>query len=96
MPDEHLAAFVTARAAMDDAPSADDLEFPTWTAATVRASEESLALRNREMRVTVAIRADGEIGAFTELRVSQRFDTWLHGRHRHGRRRTAGRGWRGP
>jgi GNAT superfamily N-acetyltransferase len=70
VPDEHLAAFVTARAAMDDAPSADDLEFPTWTATHVRASEESLALRNREMRVTVAIREDGEIGAFSELRVS--------------------------
>jgi GNAT superfamily N-acetyltransferase len=70
VPDEHLEAFVTARAAMDDAPSSDDLEFPTWTAATVRASEESLALRNREMRVTVAMR-DGEIGAFTELRVSR-------------------------
>jgi mycothiol synthase len=71
VPDEHLAAFVTARAAMDDAPSSEELEFPTWTGATVRASEESLALRNREMRVTVAIRADGEIGAFTELRVSR-------------------------
>ena len=70
VPDEHLAAFVTARAAMDDAPAGDDLEFPTWTATHVRASEESLALRNREMRVTVAIREDGEIGAFTELRVS--------------------------
>jgi GNAT superfamily N-acetyltransferase len=71
VPDEHLAAFVTARTAMDDAPSSDELEFPTWTASTVRASEESLALRNREMRVTVAIRADGDIGAFTELRVSR-------------------------
>jgi GNAT superfamily N-acetyltransferase len=71
VPEEHLAAFVTARAAMDDAPSSDDLEFPTWTAAHVRASEESLALRNREMRVTVAIRDDGEIGAFSELRVSR-------------------------
>jgi GNAT superfamily N-acetyltransferase/RimJ/RimL family protein N-acetyltransferase len=70
VPDEHLAAFVTARAAMDDAPSSDDLDFPPWTAAHIRASEESLALRNREMRVTVAIRADGEIGAFTELRAS--------------------------
>ena len=70
VPDEHLAAFVTARAAMDDAPTSGDLEFPTWTATVVRASEESLALRNREMRVTVAIRAGGEIGAFTELRVS--------------------------
>jgi RimJ/RimL family protein N-acetyltransferase len=55
---------------MDDAPAGDDLEFPTWTATHVRASEESLALRNREMRVTVAIREDGEIGSFTELRVS--------------------------
>ena len=71
VPEEHLAAFVTARAAMDDAPTSDDMEFPPWTAATVRASEESLALRNREMRVTVAIRADGEIGAFSELRVSK-------------------------
>ena len=71
VPDEHLAAFVTARAAMDDAPTSDDLEFPPWTAANVRASEESLALRNREMRVTVAIRPGGEIGAFSELRVSR-------------------------
>jgi GNAT superfamily N-acetyltransferase len=70
VPEEHLAAFVTARAAMDDAPSSDGLEFPTWTASHVRASEESLALRNREMRVTVALRADGEIGAFSELRAS--------------------------
>lgn len=71
VPDVHLAAFVTARAAMDDAPTSDDMAFPAWTSAHVRASEESLRLRNREMRVTVAIRADGEIGAFTELRVSR-------------------------
>jgi GNAT superfamily N-acetyltransferase len=71
VPDEHLAAFVTARAAMDDAPASGGLELPTWTAANVRASEESLALRNREMRVTVAIRGGGEIGSFTELRVSR-------------------------
>jgi GNAT superfamily N-acetyltransferase len=71
VPDEHLARFVTARAAMDDAPSDDDLEFPTWTAENVRESEESLALRDREMRVTVAMRDDGVIGAFTELRVSR-------------------------
>ncbi len=71
VPDDHLDAFVRARAAMDDAPASDTLEFPTITAEKVRASEESLAKRNREMRVTVAIRADGEIGAFTELRASQ-------------------------
>jgi GNAT superfamily N-acetyltransferase len=71
VPDVHLAAYVTARAAMDDAPAPDEMEFPTWTATTVRTSEESLALRDREMRLTVAMRDDGVIGAFTELRVSR-------------------------
>jgi GNAT superfamily N-acetyltransferase len=71
VPDEHLDALVQARAAMDDAPATADLEFPTWTAEDVRASEASLACREREMRLTVAMRDDGEIGAFTELRVSR-------------------------
>jgi GNAT superfamily N-acetyltransferase len=71
VPDEHLEAFVTARAAMDDAPTSGDLEFPPWTAEHVRASEESLARRKREMRVTVAMHDSGEIGAFSELRVSR-------------------------
>ena len=70
VPDAHLAAFVRARAAMDDAPGSDDIEFPTASAERVRASEDSLIERNREMRVTVAIHEAGEIGAFTELRVS--------------------------
>jgi GNAT superfamily N-acetyltransferase len=70
VPDEYLDAFVRARAAMDDAPTSDELEFPTITAEKVRASEESLGRRNRELRVTVAIRPDGEIGAFTDLRAS--------------------------
>lgn len=67
VPAEHLPAYVAARPAMDDA---DDLEFPDWTAETVRASEASLARRQREMRLTVAIDNDGAIGSFTELRVS--------------------------
>jgi GNAT superfamily N-acetyltransferase/predicted GNAT family acetyltransferase len=71
VPDEHLEAVVVARAAMDDAPTPEEMEFPTWTAEQVRASEESLALRAREMRLTVALRHDGEIGAFSELRVSR-------------------------
>ena len=71
VPDEHLAAYVRAREAMDDAPAPDDLDFPTWTAETVRASEVSLARREREMRLTVAIDTEGEIGSFTELRVSR-------------------------
>jgi RimJ/RimL family protein N-acetyltransferase len=56
---------------MDDAPASDELDFPTSDAEKVRASEESLARREREMRLTVALGADGEIGAFTELRVSR-------------------------
>lgn len=71
VPDEHLAAYARARAAMDDAPAPEGMEFPTWTAEQVRASEESLARRDREMRLTVALSPTGEIGAFTELRVTR-------------------------
>lgn len=71
VPDEHLDAYVTARAAMDDAPTPAEMEFPTWTSEHVRASEESLALREREMRLTVAMNATDTIGAFTELRLSR-------------------------
>jgi GNAT superfamily N-acetyltransferase len=70
VPDEHLDALVRARLAMDDAPAPDGMDYPSWTAERQRASEESLRQRDREMRVTVVLR-DGEIGAFTELRVSR-------------------------
>ena len=71
VPDEHLAAFVAARAAMDDAPTSDEIEFPTWTASRSAPPRSRSRDANREMRVTVAMRDDGEIGAFTELRVSR-------------------------
>lgn len=70
VPDEHLAAYVVARAAMDDAPAPEGFDYPAWTAQDVRAVEESLVRRNREMRLTVAIGPRGQIGAFTELRVT--------------------------
>jgi GNAT superfamily N-acetyltransferase/predicted GNAT family acetyltransferase len=70
VPDEHLDAYVTARKAMDDAPAPEGMEL-TESAEKVRASEESLEQRDREMRLTVAMNADGEIGSFTELRVSR-------------------------
>lgn len=70
VPDEYLAGYVEARAAMDDAPQPEGMDVPSWTAETVRASEESLAQRRREMRLTVAMDERGSIGAFTELRVS--------------------------
>jgi hypothetical protein len=71
VPEEHLASYVRARTAMDDAPAPEGMDFPAWTAEKVRASEESLALRDREMRLTVAMTSEGEIAAFTELRVSR-------------------------
>ena len=71
VPDEYLAGYVEARAAMDDAPAPEGMDIPASTAQTVRASEESLARRHREMRLTVAIEEDASIGAFTELRVSR-------------------------
>jgi len=63
VPDERLSAFVEARAAMDDAPEPEEMDIPGWTAETVRASEASLARRQREMRLTVAIDNDGAIGS---------------------------------
>jgi hypothetical protein len=71
VPDEHLLAYVDARAAMDDAPQPPGMDIPSSTAETVRASEGSLARRQREMRLTVAVDEHGSIGAFTELRVSR-------------------------
>ena len=71
VPDEHLAAYADARTAMDDAPAPEGMDFPAWTAEKIRASEESLELRDREMRLTVAMAPDGEIASFTELRVSR-------------------------
>jgi predicted GNAT family acetyltransferase len=56
---------------MDDAPAPDGMDFPAWTAEKVRASEESLQQRDREMRLTVAMGPGGEIASFTELRVSR-------------------------
>src|SRR5581483_5074484 len=71
VPDEHLAAYARARVAMDDAPHPETMDFPAWDEAKIRASEESLAQREREMRLTVAMDTQGEIVAFTELRVSR-------------------------
>lgn len=70
VPDEHLDAYVRARKSMDDAPGSDEIDYPTATAERVRAAEATLAARGREVRVTVAMRDDGVVGAFTELRWS--------------------------
>src|SRR5213083_1512531 len=55
VPDVHLSAYVEARAAMDDAPGPEGMELPSGSGERVRASEEALLRRDREMRLTVAI-----------------------------------------
>jgi hypothetical protein len=70
-PDDHLTAYVEARAAMDDAPGPEGMEIPSGSGESVRASEESLMRRDREMRLTVAMDDHCRVGAFTELRVSR-------------------------
>ena len=70
VPDKYLATYVEARAAMNDAPAPEGMDFPESTAEKVRASEESLRHRDREMRLTIALDEQGAIAAFTELRVS--------------------------
>jgi mycothiol synthase len=67
VPDEHIDAYARARVAMDDAPGVAGV--PEGSIDRIRASEEALRQRGREMRLTVALR-DGEVGAFTELRLS--------------------------
>lgn len=71
VPEEHLSDYVRGRAAMDDAPDPEGMEIPTMTAEKVRAWEDALARREREMRVTVVLAADGEVASFTELRLSR-------------------------
>jgi mycothiol synthase len=70
VPDEHIASFARARAAMDDAPAPQGFEMPTESVERIRAIEDSLIVRNRELRVTVAMDEAGEVAAFTDLRVS--------------------------
>ncbi|HEU0193274.1 MAG TPA: GNAT family N-acetyltransferase [Gaiellales bacterium] len=65
-PDDMVESFARARMAINDAPG----EWEDWDAARVRDLERSVALRGRQLRVTVALDAGGVVG-FTELRVSR-------------------------
>ncbi|MCW2965107.1 MAG: GCN5-related N-acetyltransferase [Actinomycetia bacterium] len=69
-PDDLVASYARARAAIDDAPTPGDMAMTPIDVAWVRQMEATAAARGRESRVTVAIDADGVVGAFTDLRVS--------------------------
>lgn len=69
-PDDLAASFVRARDAMNDAPTPGGQVMPDGTVEELRAMEETCVRRGREMRVTVAIDERGEVGAFTDVRVT--------------------------
>jgi GNAT superfamily N-acetyltransferase len=69
-PGELVESYAAARNAINDAPSYNDDEDYPWTVEMVRGEEEMLAQRGRELRVTTALDARGEVAAFTELRLS--------------------------
>jgi RimJ/RimL family protein N-acetyltransferase len=71
IPDEHIESYARAREAIDDAPTQDGVRYAAQSVERVRAMEESLRRRGREMRVTVALDSGDEVGAFTDLRVSR-------------------------
>jgi GNAT superfamily N-acetyltransferase/predicted GNAT family acetyltransferase len=69
-PDELAPSFVTARDAMNDAPTPGGQATARFTIDELRDLEETAARRGREIRVTVALDEAGEVGAFTDVRVS--------------------------
>jgi GNAT superfamily N-acetyltransferase len=69
-PDELIESYARARNAVDDAPTPGGMEMGVTDAAWVRAMEETAVARGREIRATVAVDERGEVGAFTDVRVS--------------------------
>ncbi len=69
-PDELVESFAVARDAMNDAPAPAGVEGWTTTVEEVRRLEQTAAARGREVRVTVALDDNDEIGAFTDLRMT--------------------------
>ena len=69
-PDDLVESYAHARAAIDDAPAPGDMEMEPIDVAWVRRMEATAAARGRESRVTVAVRSDGVVGSFTDVRVS--------------------------
>ena len=69
-PDELAPSLVRARDAMRDAPAPGGQESEAMTLEELRDLEETCARRGRVMRITVAVNDGGEVGAFTDLRVT--------------------------
>lgn len=71
VPDELLPSYARAKVAMNDAPhGTDDLEAFVFTPETVRDAETALA-KLGELRVVLAVAADGEVAGFTEVLIGR-------------------------
>jgi GNAT superfamily N-acetyltransferase len=70
-PDSLLASYARAREAINDAPATTEEEWAPWDVSRVREQERWVEQRGRETRVTVALAGEGDVAAFTELRLSR-------------------------
>jgi ribosomal protein S18 acetylase RimI-like enzyme len=68
-PSELLESYAVVREAINDEPGSTDDDWEPYDAARVRELEEAVARRGRQIRVTAALGAAGDVAAFTELRV---------------------------
>ena len=69
-PDELIESYARARDAIDDAPTPGEFALSPIDVAYVRAMEQTAAKRGREIWATTAVDDRGEVGAFTDVRVS--------------------------
>jgi len=69
-PEELVESYARARGAIDDAPAPGGATLDPIDVAWVRAMEQTAADRGREVRATIALDERGEVGAFTDVRVS--------------------------
>jgi mycothiol synthase len=70
-PEQLVDSYAHARRAISDAPHELEDEQAVWNAAFVRDLEAVVDRRERDIRVTVALDGQGEVAAFSELRVSR-------------------------
>ena len=70
-PSELLESYAVVREAINDAPSASDDDWEPFDAARIRDLEQAVARRGKQIRVTAALNAAGDVVAFTELRVGE-------------------------
>ena len=70
-PGDLLGSYAVVREAINDAPRASDNDWERFDATRVRDLERAVARRGKQIRVTAALNAGGDVVAFTEVRVGE-------------------------